>query len=228
MTSQERTQTFLREHIGEAYCAACLGRELGLTPFEAQNVIWTLQESPTFSLRSGQCASCLRAKRVLTAAPENVVIGAEATVVAFLLARRGEAFCDACLAFGTELSLEEARRAIVYLEPLLEFSRHGGQCSVCGRARAVMTAVVAGDEPETMGGTDLKRMVTGTVHHRGWRIDILSYEMRTGWRPFVAIQSPLRVIVPASPSVFREAFPTRAEADEFALRRAKEWIDKRP
>ena len=58
--------------------------------------------------------------------------------------------------------------------------------------------------------------------------DILSYQMHEGWRPFVAIQSAQRVIVPASPSVFREAFPTRAEADEFALEGAREWIDKRP
>jgi hypothetical protein len=42
-----------------------------------------------------------------------------------------------------------------------------------------------------------------------------------------AIQSPPRLIVPASPTVFREAFPTRAEADEFALQQAREWIDKR-
>ncbi|HEV8615078.1 MAG TPA: hypothetical protein VGU22_06250 [Methylomirabilota bacterium] len=223
----ERTQQFLRERTGEAFCAACLGRELTLTPFEAQNVVWTLQESPGFVLHSAQCASCLRNKRVLTAAPEKAVVGPEAAVVGFLLGRRGEPFCDACVAFAADLSLQDARRAIGYLEPLHEFSGRTGECSACGRTKTVVVALVSGPEETATRGVALSRMVTGTVHYRGWRIDILSYEMQEGWRPFVAIQSPLRLIVPASPSVFREAFPTRAEADEFALQRAREWIDKR-
>jgi len=219
---------FLRERVGEAFCGACLGRHLGLTPFEAQNGMWTLQESPGFMRRSAQCGSCLRSKRVLSAVAEKAVLGPEAAVVGFLLGRRGEAFCDACVAFGTDLSLQDARRAIVYLEPLHEF-RGGrtGECSVCGRTRTVVVALVLGGEETAIRGGSLPRMATGTVHYRGWRIEILSYQMHEGWRPFVAIQSPLRLIVPASPTVFREAFATRAEADEFALQQAREWIDKR-
>ena len=217
---------FLRERVGEAFCGACLGRDVGLTPFEAQNVMWTLQESPGFMLRSAQCGSCLRSKRVLSAVAEQAVLGPEAAVVGFLLSRRGEAFCDACVAFGTDLSLHDARRAIVYLEPLHEFKGgRTGECSVCGRTKTVVVALVS--EETGRRGVSLARMTTGTVDYRGWRIDILSYQMQEGWRPFVAIQSPLRLIVPASPTVFREVFPTRAEADEFALKQAREWIDKR-
>ncbi len=227
MTAEERAQSYIRERAGTAYCAACLGRDLRLTPFEAQNVMWRLQESPAFLLRSGQCSSCQRTRRVLSEAPDAEIIGCEVTVIAFLLSRAGEAFCDACLAFGTELSLEEARRSAAYLKALPEFSHADGECSVCGRSRPVAVAAGAVNGNGAEHASELADMVTGTVRYRGWRIDILSYEMRSGWRSFVAIQSPQRVVVPHSAAASREAFPTRAEADAFALQRAKEWIDKR-
>jgi hypothetical protein len=226
MQQQERALIFMRERVGAAYCAACLGRELALSPLEAENAIWALQQSRAFVMRSGQCSSCLRHKRVVSASPEKAVLAPEAAVIALLLERPGEEFCDACLAFGSDVSLEEARRGIVYIHPLPEFTRRNGECSVCGRAKTVVSAVPQ-PYPEGAERPDLAQMPTGTVHYRGWRIDILSYRMRGGWRPFVAIQSPTRLVVPSSPSAFREAFASRAEADQSALDRATEWIDKR-
>ena len=225
--AEERAQTYIREHPGAAYCAACLGRDLRLSPFEAQNVIWRLQESSAYVLRSGQCTSCQRTRRVLSEAPETAIIGDEASVIVFLFAHTGQTFCDACLAFGADLSLEAARRSVGYIDALPEFSRRQDECSVCGRRKSVVSAVGTLNSDAAGYASDLADMVTGTVRHRGWRIDIMSYQTPAGWRPFVAIQSPRRLVVPNAPTVFRDAFPTRSEADAFALARAKEWIDKR-
>jgi hypothetical protein len=226
MDTQARALIFMRERVGAGYCAACLGRELGLTPLESENALWTLQQSRAFVIRNAQCSSCLRQKRIVIAAPENAIIPAEAAVIAFLLERPGEEFCDACLAFGSDVSLEGARRATVYVHSLNDFSRRNAECSVCGRTKPVVAAMPL-PQPANGDWPNLAQMPTGTVHYRGWRIDILSYRMRDGWRPFVAIQTPERLVVPASPSAFREAFASRAEADQFALERATEWIDKR-
>ena len=33
-------------------------------------------------------------------------------------------------------------------------------------------------------------MLTGTVQYKGWRVDLLSYQITSGWRPFVLIKGP--------------------------------------
>jgi hypothetical protein len=140
--------------------------------------------------------------------------------------------CSSCrrtkrvIALGAKVSLEEARHAVVYLQALPEFSRRTGRCGDCGRTTPVIAApaIEAGVDGEA---GDAAGMVSGTVRYRGWRIDILSYRLGDRWRPFVAINAPARVAVPGSLSAFREEFATRAEADHFALARAREWIDKR-
>jgi hypothetical protein len=226
MSARERVEAFLRERGAAAYCAACLGRDAKIAPLETQNAMWALHDSPGFVLRTGACSSCRRTKRVIAAATQKAVTGPEAAVISFLLGRRGEDLCDACLALGAKVSLEEARHAVVYLQALPEFSRRTGRCGDCGRTTPVIAApaIEAGVDGEA---GDAAGMVSGTVRYRGWRIDILSYRLGDRWRPFVAINAPARVAVPGSLSAFREEFATRAEADHFALARAREWIDKR-
>jgi hypothetical protein len=173
-------------------------------------------------MRGSKCVSCLRGKRAIRHVGGHGVVGATAQIAIFLLSNRDIYLCDACLAFATAVSLPEVRRVVAYIEPLAEFDRHAGTCTVCARATDV-TAALPGDDEAVDRVTEI---VTGTLPYRGWRIDLLSYRTAAGWRPFVLIKGELGAEIPDAPSVLWSVLPTKAEADNEALQAAKTWIDK--
>ncbi|HUF94187.1 MAG TPA: hypothetical protein VMR23_17550 [Candidatus Limnocylindria bacterium] len=230
MIHQGKISAFLRAHTGFHFCSFCMGRELGIDSFIARNVVWELQASPGYQMRTAKCVSCSRSKRVIAAVGGFALLGPEAHVVAFLLANKGFAFCHACLAFASEISLDDAERVVAYLQPLPEFQRlAAGECSVCTRAtKPVISALAtAGDGAGRDVSLDGAAAVgSSTVHYRGWAIDVLSYRVEGGWRPFIVIHGSDKAVVPDAASLW-DPVPTKAEADEYAVGRAREWIDKR-
>jgi hypothetical protein len=229
MKDQDEIAAFLKAHVGFHICSFCLSRELSLDSFSARNAVWELQASPGYQMRTARCVSCGRAKRVIAAVGGFALLGPEAHVVAFLLANRGFAFCNACLAFANEISLDDAQRVAAYLQPLPEFERMAaGTCSVCARTtKSVISAVGSALEAQPRGNADgLAFVAASTVHHRGWRIDLLSYQVESGWRPFIVIHGPDSAVVPDAATLW-DPVPTKAEADEYAVGKAREWIDKR-
>jgi hypothetical protein len=70
-------------------------------------------------------------------------------------------------------------------------------------------------------------MLTGSVQYKGWRLDMLSYQIAAGWRPFVLIKGPLDARLPDAPSLLSSTFPSKGAADDHALKVAMDWIDKR-
>jgi hypothetical protein len=229
MTHAEKIGEFLKAHVGLYFCSFCLGRELAIDSFIARNVVWELQTSPGYRMQTTKCVACSRAKRVIAAVGGFAVLGPEAHVVAFLLDNRGLAFCNACLAFANEISFAEAQRVADYLQPLPEFERlTSGQCSVCVRAsKPVISALAsAGDDRGDRLLNGAASIGESTVHYRGWRIDVLSYRVVEGWRPFIVIHGSERAMVPDAASWW-DPVPTKAEADAYALAKARDWIDKR-
>jgi hypothetical protein len=230
MKDQEKIVVFLKDHVGFHFCSFCLGRELGIDSFSARNVVWELQASPGYQLRTTKCVSCVRSKRVIAAVGGFALLGPEAHVVAFLLANRGLAFCNACLAFGNELSLDDAERVASYLAPLPEFERPpAGECSVCGRSTKPVVIAIDSPADEHIASRDpdgLASVGSSIVHYRGWRIDILSYKVPSGWRPFVVIHGPDKAVVPDAATLW-DPVASKADADEYAVAKAREWIDKR-
>ena len=89
------------------------------------------------------------------------------------------------------------------------------------------------DDHRRAGGNDehladrIAALVTGTVHYNGWRIDLHSYRVVDGWRPFVIIKGATFGMTADAPSVLWSVVPTHAQADTLALEAAKDWIDKK-
>jgi hypothetical protein len=222
MTAQERVEGHLRKHEGLFFCAACVAHELGIPPFEGRSILWTLQALPGFEMKGTKCVSCLRGKRTIRYVGGHSIAGASAQVILFLLSNHDIYLCEPCVAFAVEVSLAEVRRVVGYVAPLPEFDRRDGQCTVCARHTTIVAARLSDD-----AATDrLTELVTGTVAYRGWRIDLLSYRVSEGWRPFVLIKGPLNAHAPDAPSVMWSVLPSKAEADADALQAAKGWIDK--
>lgn len=229
MSDLTRVMALLKRHVGFHFCAFCIARELSLESFDVRGALRELEASAEYEMRTIRCVSCGRSKRVIAAVGGFAVLGPEAHVIAFLLGNKGLAFCDACLALANEISLEDSRRVVTLLEPLPEFAREQGECSVCGRASRPVIAAVASTDDTALGGggTDgLASISSSTVHHRGWRVDLLSYKMDQGWRPFVVIHDSDGDVVPEAASLW-DPLPTAAEADDYARLKAQEWIDKR-
>jgi hypothetical protein len=230
MNDQEKIVTFLQQHVGFHFCSFCVSRELGIDSFVARNIMWELQASPGYQMRTTKCVSCVRSKRVIAAVGGFALLGPEAHVVAFLLGNKGFTYCNACLAFANELSLEDADRVAKYLEPLPEFERlAAAECSVCARTtKPVISALstVGVEQADNRDSNGLASVGSVTSHYRGWRIDLLSYRVQTGWRPFIVIHGPEKSVVPEAATLW-DPVPTKAEADEFAVAKAKDWIDKR-
>ena len=216
--------------MGFHFCSFCMGRELGIDSFIARNIVWELQASSGYQMRTTKCVSCGRSKRVIAAIGGFALLGPEAHVVAFLLANKGLTFCHACLAFANEISLDDAQRVAAYLQPLPEFRRlAAGECSVCARGtKPVISArATAGDDSGRDHSLDgLASIGSSAVHYRGWAIDVLSYRVEGGWRPFIVIHGSEHAVVPDTATLW-DAVPTKAEADEYAVAKAREWIDKR-
>jgi hypothetical protein len=230
MKEQEQIVTFLQKHVGFQFCSFCLSRDLGFDSFVARNVVWELQACPGYEMRTAKCVSCMRSKRVIASVGGFALLGPEAHVVAFLLDNKGFTFCNACLAFANEISLEDAERVATYLQPLPEFERFAaGECSVCARTKKpVMSAraTVGGSDAKSVEANGLAPVGSAAVQHRGWRIDVLSYRVQAGWRPFVVIHGPEKSVVPEA-ATWWDPVATKAEADDYAVVKAREWIDKR-
>jgi hypothetical protein len=225
VTDQQCAESFLRKHTGLFFCTGCLAQELGLTAFQARSIVWRLQAQPGFQMGSRECVSCLRSRRTLRHVGDFAILGPTAEVVAFLLGNKGIYVCDGCVAFATELSLAEVRRAIASLEGLAEFERRDGACIVCSR----MTRLICGVPVDDADGERVAEIVTGSGPQRGWRIDLLSYKTRAGWRPCVLIKGPASVaaaLLPDAPSLLCCTLSSKVEADQHALTVAKQWIDK--
>jgi hypothetical protein len=230
MTDQDKVAAFLKAHVGFHFCSFCLSREVGIDSFIARNVVWELQGFPGYQMRTTKCVSCVRSKRVITAVGGHALLGPEAHVVAFLLTNKGFGFCNACLAFANEISLDDAQRVAAYLQPLPEFERLGaGECSVCARtAKPIISAIGSARDEHAREhvGNGVESIGASTLHYRGWRIDVLSYRVATGWRPFIVIHGPERAVVPDAATLW-DPVSTKAQADDYAVTKAREWIDKR-
>jgi hypothetical protein len=229
MTDQDKVAAFLKAHVGFHFCSFCVSREVGIDSFIARNVVWELQGFPGYQMRTTKCVSCVRSKRVISAVGGLALLGPEAHVVAFLLTNKGFGFCYACLAFANEISLDDAQRVATYLQPLPEFERlAAGACSVCARtAKPVISAIAPRDEPaRDHNGNGVESIGASTLHYRGWRIDVLSYRVAAGWRPFIVIHGPEKSVVPDAATLW-DPVSTKAEADDYAATKAREWIDKR-
>ena len=126
----------------------------------------------------------------------------------FLLANKGIYLSDACLAFAVEKSLADVVQAIASVERLEEFDRHESPCAICARVKPVTAAAleVADSESAAEGGPAL---LTGTAQYRGWRIDVLSYQVPGGWRPFIVVKRPIDVA--DAPSLLTETFPAKGQ-----------------
>ena len=222
MSDQERAETFLRRNSGLFFCAACLAHELGVTAFQGRNVLWILQALPGFEMKGRRCVSCSRGKRAIRHVAGFDVLGATSHVVVFLLTNRGIYVCDSCLAFATELSLSEVREVLASLRSLDEFDRRDGACTVCAR----VTDLTAGVPDDDVDAGHVTQLVTGTASHRGWRIDLLSYRVKDGWRPFALIKGPAGARVPDVPSLLWHTQASKVAADDEALSAAKGWVDK--
>jgi hypothetical protein len=223
MTAQERIEAHLRKHEGLFLCASCLGHEIGVSPPEARSIVWTLQAFPGFEMRGAKCVVCQRGKRAIRYTGGQNVVGAPAEVILFLLSTRDIYRCLACVAFAVEVSLAEVRGVVAYISPLPEFDRREGRCTVCGRE----TRIIAARSFDEATSDRLTQIVTGSVQYHGWRIDLLSYRVLDGWRPFVIIKSATLSMVADAPSVMWGVASSKAEADAEALQAAKDWIDKR-
>lgn len=204
------------------FCAACLARELNLTALDRPTLLWKLRAVPGFEMSGRKCVKCWRGKRAIRCVGDSAILGAGAQVIVFLLTNKGIDLCDACLAFATEISLDEVRRVLASVESQPEFDRREGTCTVCTRVTLVTCAVA--DEQEWAYET---HHVSHIVPYRGWRLGLLSYRTRAGWRPVVLIKGPVDSRGADAPSLLWDTFPSEAEADSHALKAAKEWIDKR-
>jgi hypothetical protein len=230
MNEQDQIVTFLQKHVGFHFCSFCLSRELALDSFVARNIVWELQASPGYEMRTTKCVSCVRSKRVIAAVGGFALLGPEAHVVAFLLANKGFTFCNACLAFANEISLEDAERVAAYLQPLPEFERLAtAECSVCARTKKPVISAVAtigAGDAANVNANGLAAVGSTTLQYRGWRIDLLSYRVQAGWRPFIVIHGPEKSVVPEA-ATWWDPVATKEDADDYAVAKAREWIDKR-
>lgn len=228
MSSRDKVSAFLQTHAGFYFCSFCVSRELQIDSFTGRDAVSELQASPGYDMRTAECVSCAHPQQVIAAISGFALLGPEAHVVSFLLTNKGFAFCNACLALANELSRYEAHRAVRYVQPLPEFEHlEAGECSVCTRPRPVISALASTGETSTPTRTLYGLIAPGSpVRHRGWRIDVLSYRVGAGWRPFIVIHGPAKAAVPEAATLW-EPMATKAEADAFGLAQAQEWIDKR-
>lgn len=217
-------EQFLRDHRGFSFCAHCLGRELKARPAVMRDAMWTLEREAAFQIRTAQCVSCLLTKRVIRYEEPGSETSLQCRVIDFLVQSAGQMFCPTCVAFAVDVALFEARRVLSYLEPLDEFLRKEAPCAACGRWHAVIG--VRTSHAETTERLDESGAIfDGRFTYRGVRIDVLSFRVPEGWRPFVLIKSASGTAVPDTPLLL-DVVATKAEADSLAVDHARLWIDK--
>ena len=144
-------------------------------------------------------------------------------VIDFLAETPGEAYCALCIAFTTNLGLAESRAVLHHLAAAPEFARNEAPCSTCGRVQIVVRANRGGAERlATLGD-----VLSGSVLHRGFRIDVRSFKTAAGWRPFALVRTDAGTLVPSAPAIVCGLMPSKLEADELAMAEARFWIEKR-
>jgi hypothetical protein len=94
---------------------------------------------------------------------------------------------------------------------------------LCARTKLVTSVVV---DESTPTPEELQTLVTGTELYRGWRLDLLSYRLPSGWRPFVLIKGPGVSLTSDLPCLLSGTFPSKGEADRRAFHAAKGWLEK--
>jgi hypothetical protein len=217
---------FLRAQPGYAFCAHCLARELNVRPAETRDAMWALDSAPDFVIRTAQCVSCLLTKPVIRHDESTSEADAPRRVIGVLVQSAGLPFCATCVAFTTDLALAEVRRVLQNLESVPEFVRREAACSECERWQTVISFHAA-EEMEAERIAEIGDVLSGQVHHRGFRIDLRSYRTSNGWRPLALVKSGIGALVPDAPPIVLDTMRTKVEADELAAARAREWIDKR-
>ncbi|MBM4439492.1 MAG: hypothetical protein FJ027_03660 [Candidatus Rokubacteria bacterium] len=215
----------LRTHAGFGFCAHCLARELGASPATMRDAMWSLEPLAEYDVRTAQCVSCLLTKRVIRHQAPTSEAEAPRRVIELLLKHPGAPYCTSCIAFATDMALPEARRIVGYFEPLDGFRRETAACSDCGRWQPVI-ALADGGAGDSARVAALGEVASGQVRHRGFRIDLLSFRTGGGWRPFALVKTTAGALVPDAPALFFEAAASKAEADELAVRQARDWLDK--
>jgi len=226
LTAEGHAESLLMRYSGLFLCAACLAHELGIAAFQGRNLVWRLQALPDYEMRGAKCVKCSYGKRCIRRVERVAVQGTAVAVLDFLLTNPRIYLCDACLAFSVKLGIREVHDLVESLAALDEFDRCQGTCTVCARLTLV-TAGVDSDDERTHDADQLAQMIKGTVEYRGWRLDLLSFKTRAGWRPFVVITGPSEARVPDAPSLRWGRFASKIEADKHVLQAARDWIDKR-
>jgi hypothetical protein len=217
VTEQERAEVFLQERSGLFFCAVCLGRELDIPVTNGRDLLWTLRSRPGYEMRGGKCLGCGRGERLIGHVRGVFVPGLTGEIVAFLLANRDISVCDACVAFATECSLTEVRHVLDTLRPFAEFRRSDGVCMVCIGTKKVTATTVDSGGP----------LVPDKLLYRGWRLDVLSYRICSGkWRPLVLVKRPSESLTPEAAGLPWQPCSSKEEADRYAVRAGREWVDK--
>ena len=224
--SVEALRGYLRAHPSFHFCAHCLARELNTRPGAVREAMWTLESEPEFHVGTAQCVSCLLKKPVIQFEQGPAVIHGPRRILELLVQSPGTAFCPSCAAFSTDLALAEVRRILDMIEPLPQIERGEGACEACGRWQTVIRARTGAPEDAERVG-EVSDVVDGHLRHRGFRIDLLSYRVGHGWRPFALVRTAFGALIPDTPPLVLETVATKIEADELAAVRAREWIDKR-
>jgi hypothetical protein len=187
--------------------------------------MWALEAEPEFLIRIAQCVSCLLTKPVIRSDEGAAAGHGPHRVLEFLVQSSSEAFCASCVAFTTDLALQDVRRIFQIIEPIPQIQSGNGSCAACGRWQSVVRATIDA-ESDAQRVSEVGDVLSGHVRHRGLRIDLLSYRVGDRWRPFALVRSSLGALSPDVPPI-RETVATKIDADELAAARAREWIDKR-
>jgi hypothetical protein len=215
VTHQKPAETFLRQHSGHFFCAACLAHALGVSRANVRTLLWTLRRLRVYEISDGRyCMRCLRRRRVIRHVDAGAMGAAGAgDIIIFLLANAGTSVCDACLAFATNRRFREVKNVLTQLKPFEEFRRDERMCMVCSCVKAVISAGI--DEGDVASETEVYRTA---------RLELLSYEVSGGWRPFVLIKDTPASLIDA-PSVLDAVLPSKSEANRHAAHVAKRWLD---
>jgi len=223
--SLERQQiaAVLTRRAGIYLCPECLAREVEISLSRVRRATRTLT-GDEFEMRLATCANCLT-KGWVVRSTAGVSMDPRAQAVSVLLRNPENPLCDGCVALAAQITLEQARRTIAYLEGLPEFRVKDAVCGVCLRDKRVITAIA--EEIWPGSSIDLGQLVTGTVRYRSYQLRVLSYRTLSGWRPLILVQTVEGTLVPEAPLLLGATFPSRAEADQHGVMITREWLDKR-
>ena len=215
---QERIEAFLVKHSDTPFCAACLAREAGTDAPTARTVLWRLRALGGYVMKGGRCKGCGLSKRTLRYVGGIATSSSVSDIVVFLVGHQDIHLCHACVALATRVSLLQVRDFVESVVRLREFEASSSrECAVCRRQTVTIT---------TAGINLDDARFTRTTSHDGWRIDLLSYRVHDGWRPFVMVRGRQRSgRGTPPPDVLPVLCATRQYADDHALLAAKSWID---